>query len=70
MKPEITPDIYIEDLVNHYVFSINYLSRKGIRCIACGEPIWGTLKEAVYEKGFSEGDLEKFISELKAMATP
>jgi len=42
--------------------------RKGIRCIACGEPVWGTLKEAVLEKEFTETDLEKFITEMKEMA--
>jgi hypothetical protein len=68
MKPEITKDIYIEDLVNHYPFSITYLMKKGIRCIACGEPVWGTLKEAVLEKGFSEYDLETFIAEMKDVA--
>ena len=68
MKPEITKDIYIEDLVNQYPFSITYLMRKGIRCIACGEPVWGTLKEAVLEKEFTETDLEKFITEMKEMA--
>jgi hypothetical protein len=68
MKPEITKDIYIEDLVNHYPFSITFLMRKGIRCIACGEPVWGTLKEAVLEMGFTETDLDKFIAEMKEMA--
>lgn len=68
MKPEITKHITIEDLVNNYVFTVTYLSKKGIRCIACGEPIWGTLGEAVLEKGFSAADLEKFIAELKEMA--
>jgi methionine synthase II (cobalamin-independent) len=68
MKPEITKEIYIEDLVNHYPFTITYLMRKGIRCIACGEPVWGTLKEAVKEKGFTEGELENFIAEMKELA--
>lgn len=68
MKPEITKEIYIEDLVSHYPFSIIYLMKKGIRCIACGEPVWGALKEAVLEKGFSENELETFITEMKEMA--
>lgn len=68
MKPEITKEIYIEDLVSHYPFSITYLMRKGIRCIACGEPVWGTLKEAVREKGFSKNELETFIAEMNEMA--
>lgn len=68
MKPEITKNITIEDLVNNYVFTVTYLSKKGIRCIACGEPIWGTLGEAVLEKGFTESDLEIFIAEMQELA--
>jgi len=68
MKPEITKDICIEDLINNYLFSVKYLSQKRIRCIACGEPVWGTLEEAVIEKGFTETDLEVFVKELRELA--
>ncbi len=61
---DITKDIYIEDLVNQYTFSIRYLAQKGIRCIACGEPIWGTLEEAAKEKGFKDSDIQSFVHEL------
>lgn len=66
-KPEITKDIYIEDLVNHYSFSVRFLSRRGIKCIACGEPIWGTLEEAAKEKGFTAEEIEIVVGELKEM---
>ncbi|UBM61572.1 DUF1858 domain-containing protein [Candidatus Sulfidibacterium hydrothermale] len=68
-KPEITKDILIEELVNHYPFSVRYLMEKGIRCIMCGEPIWGTLEEAAQEKGFSDADIEGFVTEMKELAT-
>lgn len=35
----ITKDITIEDLVEEIPESVRYLSEKGIKCIACGEPI-------------------------------
>ncbi|MEZ5195174.1 MAG: hypothetical protein R2764_01850 [Bacteroidales bacterium] len=68
-KPIITKEIEIEDLVRNYPFSIRFLSTKGIKCIACGEPIWGTLEEAAKEKGFNNDDLDKIISELQLLAT-
>jgi hypothetical protein len=68
MKPEITKTILIEDLVENFPFSVRYLMEQGIRCIMCGEPIWGTLEEAATEKGFLDADIEKFVSELTAMA--
>lgn len=63
-KIALTKDIEIEDLVNHYPFSVKYLSDKGIRCIACGEPIWGTLEEAAFEKGFDQDQLAGFVEDL------
>ncbi len=64
----ISKDIYIEDLVNDYPFSVRYLMEKGIKCVMCGEPIWGTLEEAAKEKSFSDEDIEGFVKELNEMA--
>ena len=67
-KPEITKDILIEDLVNNYPFSVRYLMEKGIRCIMCGEPIWGTLEEAAQEKDFTKDDIAGFVREMNTLA--
>jgi methionine synthase II (cobalamin-independent) len=68
MKIELDKTIEIEDLVNNYPFAVRYLSEKGIRCIACGEPIWGTLEEAAIEKGFTQKQIEIFVQELNDLA--
>ena len=67
-KPEITKDILIEELVNNYPFSVRFLMEKGIRCIMCGEPIWGTLEEACHEKNFSDEDIAGVVKEMKVLA--
>ena len=67
-KPEITKDILIEELVNNYPFSVKYLMEKGIRCIMCGEPIWGTLEEAAKEKDFSDEEIEEIVKEMRKLA--
>jgi methionine synthase II (cobalamin-independent) len=67
-KPEITKDILIEELVDNYAFSVRYLMEKGIRCIMCGEPIWGTLEEAAEEKGFDVDTIQGFVDEMKKIA--
>jgi len=64
----ITKQIEIEELVNNYPFSVKYLMEQGIRCIACGEPIWGTLEEAAKEKGFDDVKVQQFVDELNKMA--
>lgn len=60
----ITKNIEIEDLVRNFPFSVKYLMEHGIRCIACGEPIWGTLEEAAIEKGFNQQQIMVFVDEM------
>ena len=63
----INKDISIEELVDAIPGSVQYLMQKGIKCIACGEPIWGTLEEAAKEKGFNDSDIAGFVEDLKRM---
>jgi methionine synthase II (cobalamin-independent) len=65
---KITKEMEIEDLVNSIPKSVSYLMEQGIRCLRCGEPIWGTLEEAAKEKGFNEEQIEKFVVELNNLA--
>ena len=67
-KAQISRDISIELLIEKYPFATHYLASKGIRCVACGEPVWLTLEEAAYERGFTDQDIDIFINDLKMMA--
>jgi iron-sulfur cluster repair protein YtfE (RIC family) len=64
----IDKDILIEDLVSRLPKAVGYLMRKDIKCLACGEPIWGTLEQAAKEKGFSDDEIEVFVADLNALA--
>jgi len=61
----ISKDIYIEDLVGRHPEAVGFLMRKGIVCIQCGEPIWGTLEEAAARKGIA--DIEGIVKELNEL---
>ena len=63
----ITRNTTIEDLVEEYPKSVKYLADKGIRCIKCGEPIWGTLEEACLEKDFTQEQIDVAVKELNAI---
>jgi len=65
---EITKDIEIEDLVNALPEAVGYLREEGIRCLRCGEPIWGSLEDAAKEKGYDDKDIERFVKDLNEMA--
>lgn len=60
----ITRQIEIEDLVKILPEAVAYLSDKGIRCLRCGEPVWGTLEDASKEKGFNDEQISEFEAEL------
>jgi iron-sulfur cluster repair protein YtfE (RIC family) len=64
---KINKDVTIEELIETIPASVKYLMEKGIKCIACGEPIWGTLEEAAKEKGFSDNEINTFINELEKL---
>lgn len=63
-KMMIRKEILMEELVREHPESVRFLMEKGIKCIACGEPIWGTLEEAAKEKGFSGQEIDTIVSEL------
>lgn len=52
MSLEISRETIIEDLVSEHPKSVVFLMDHGIRCLRCGEPIWGTLASAMDEKNF------------------
>ena len=58
----------IEDLVQEIPGAVSYLFQQGIRCIRCGEPIWGTLDEAAREKGFGDEEIQRFVDDLNKLA--
>jgi len=65
----IQKNITIEDLIEDYPKSVKYLADKGIRCIKCGEPIWGTLEEACVEKSFTQEAIAQVVLDLNELHT-
>ena len=64
----IDKNILIEDLVTRLPRAVGYLMKKNIKCLACGEPIWGTLEDAAKQKGFSDKEIAVVVEELNALA--
>jgi hypothetical protein len=67
MDPKVTLDTLIEDLVQKFPEAVGFLTRKGIRCIRCGEPLWCTLKELLEEENISNpqnlvDEMNEFLS--------
>ncbi|MBN1541427.1 DUF1858 domain-containing protein [candidate division KSB1 bacterium] len=56
----------IEDLVREYPVAVRFLMERGVRCLACGEPVWGTLESAAREKGFTVEEIDRLVEDLRA----
>ena len=67
MVKKISKNIPIEDLVEILPQLITYLMEKGIRCLRCGEPAWGSLEKAAKEKEFSDEKISEFVTDLNSL---
>ena len=54
----IDKTIQIDELVDRYPAAVKYLMDRGIKCVVCGEPIWGSLEEVCLAKGFDQADIQ------------
>jgi len=63
----VTKQISIEQLIDQVPGAVKYLMEKGIKCIACGEPVWGTLEENAKLKGFTDEQINVFVNDLNSM---
>jgi iron-sulfur cluster repair protein YtfE (RIC family) len=61
-------DMLIEDLIRELPEAVRYLRQHDIKCLECGEPIWGTLAAAARQKGYTEDDIARFVEDLAKMA--
>jgi hypothetical protein len=57
---------FVEELLEKYDGINVYLMKKGIVCIRCGEPVWGTLEELVEDKGM---DIDEVVADLNEQFT-
>lgn len=54
----------IEELVTNVPGVVPYLIDKGLPCIVCGEPIWGTLEEMARDKGRSDEEIDSLVNDM------
>jgi methionine synthase II (cobalamin-independent) len=63
----ITKDILVEDLVEELPKAVLFLREKGLVCILCGEPVWGTLNELAKSKNFSDAQIDEIVTQLNEL---
>ncbi|MDX9770971.1 MAG: hypothetical protein RBT19_11455 [Tenuifilaceae bacterium] len=63
----ITKDILVEDLVEELPDSVLFLRERGLVCILCGEPVWGTLNELAKSKNFTDDQIDEIVVQLNRL---
>ncbi|APF18600.1 DUF1858 domain-containing protein [Caldithrix abyssi] len=63
---KIEADMTIEEIVEEYPELIKPMQEMGIQCMVCGEPVWGTLKDRIVEKGM-QNKMTEIITQLNSL---
>jgi hypothetical protein len=67
MDDKVSLDTPVEDVVRKYPEAVGFLTRRGVRCIRCGEPLWCTMGELFRDDKVTEpeallADLNDFLA--------
>jgi hypothetical protein len=60
----VDADVYVEDLVAEHPRAVGFLAERGVLCIRCGEPYWGTLRELAATKGLGDR-IDEIVQDLQ-----
>lgn len=60
----ITEHTSIEELVEEFPASVDFLRERNIACIVCGEPVWGSLGELLSSRNLDKAEADKLIDQL------
>ncbi len=59
---KLKKEMPVEELVESHPGVVDQLQKRGILCIRCGEPVWGTLEDLLKRKGIE--DIDGFVDSL------
>lgn len=59
---EITAEMTVEEVVTRFPETVHIFYKYGLPCIACGEPVWGTIAENA--KRYRVRNLSALLEEL------
>jgi hypothetical protein len=62
---QLTADIHIEELLEQHPHAAGFLADRGIVCIRCGEPYWGTLRELAGYRNLPD-QVDLIVADLSA----
>ena len=63
----INNDTLVEDLVHAWPDGVSFFMQRGVKCIACGEPIWGSIGDLCRSKGMTDETVNEVLAEANRM---
>jgi hypothetical protein len=65
----VNADMTVEELIGVHPEIASFLAERGIVCLRCGEPYWGTLRELAGHKGL-QGQIDQIVAEIIEQLNP
>ncbi|HSQ74736.1 MAG TPA: hypothetical protein VLT13_04230 [Bacteroidota bacterium] len=56
----------VEELLEAHPSAAGFLVHHSVVCFVCGEPVWGTLEDALRRSGKQESEIDRFVDLLNA----
>ncbi len=63
----ISANITIEQLIKDYPGAVRFLIEKGLPCVVCGEPFWGTLADLAKQKELNDQQIDALVTEFNEL---
>ncbi|HOD66202.1 MAG TPA: DUF1858 domain-containing protein [candidate division Zixibacteria bacterium] len=63
----ITPETRVDEMVERYPDAVRFLMSRGLPCVVCGEPFWGSLEELCRQKGWPTVRLAELVDEFNRL---
>ena len=60
-------EMWVEDLVNAVPDSVGFLIDRGMKPLACGEPVWETLESLARSRSMNDDEIGTLVDELNAL---
>ena len=62
----VTSETKVDEMVDEFPDTVKFLMARGLPCVVCGEPFWGTLGELCRQKKWTDEQIEGLVRDFNA----
>ncbi len=64
-RTSINASMQVEELLERYPAATRFLLQRGVPCLVCGEPVWGTRGDVLASHNKQAAEIEVIVQELR-----